>query len=80
MTEADIKEASAFGRVDEDGTVYVREGHHERAVGQYPGVPHEEALKVFIRRYLDLKAQLALFDQRIDSLSIREIDQNLSTL
>jgi hypothetical protein len=59
--------------------VYVREGSRERAVGQFPGVPESEAVALYVRRYLDLKAQLALFEARIDSLTIREIDQNLAT-
>ena len=30
---------AAFGRVDSDGTVYVRTSAGERVVGQVPGVP-----------------------------------------
>jgi hypothetical protein len=78
--EEEEREAATFGRVDENGVVYVREGSHEREVGQFPGVPEAEALALYVRRYLDLKAQLALFEARIESLTIREMDQNLSTL
>jgi hypothetical protein len=80
INEEEAREAATFGRVDENGTVYVREGTREREVGQFPGVSDDEALALYVRRYLDLKAQLSLFEARIDSLSIREIDQNLSTL
>ncbi|GAA1986409.1 DUF349 domain-containing protein [Isoptericola halotolerans] len=74
--------ATGFGRVDDDGTVYVREATGERSVGQYPGVSTEEALSLYVRRYLDLAAKVTLFETRLDSadLSVREIDQTLSKL
>lgn len=74
--------AASFGRVADDGTVYVRESAGERSVGQYPGVSTDEALSLYVRRYLDLVAKVALFDTRLDSadLSVREIDQTLSKL
>lgn len=80
VSDEELREAATFGRVDEEGTVYVREGSRERAVGQYPGVPEAEAIALYVRRYADLRAQLSLFEARIDSLSIKEIDQNLATL
>ncbi|HYI33176.1 MAG TPA: DUF349 domain-containing protein, partial [Glaciibacter sp.] len=43
-----------WGRVDESGTVYVREGDGERAVGQYPDATPEEALAYFERKYVEL--------------------------
>ena len=39
-----IGDPSAFGRVGEDGTVYVRTSSGEKAVGSYPGKTAEEAL------------------------------------
>ncbi|MFE7407599.1 DUF349 domain-containing protein [Isoptericola sp. NPDC057559] len=74
--------AEAFGRVDEDGTVYVREAAGERQVGQFPGVDTSEAMSLYVRRYLDLDAKVALFETRLDSadLSVREIDQTLTKL
>ncbi|MFV2143015.1 MULTISPECIES: DUF349 domain-containing protein [Isoptericola] len=79
---AEEASAAGFGRVDDDGTVYVRETAGERSVGQYPGVSTDEALSLYVRRYLDLVAKVALFDTRLDSadLSVREIDQTLSKL
>jgi hypothetical protein len=53
-----------WGRVDEDGTVYVREGDGERAVGQYPDGTQEEALAYFERKYTDLAGQVSLLEQR----------------
>lgn len=54
-----------WGRVDDDGTVWVRTSEGERAVGQYPGATQEEALAYFTRKYEDLAAQVSLLEQRI---------------
>ncbi|KAB7791431.1 DUF349 domain-containing protein [Bifidobacterium leontopitheci] len=77
-----IKAAEAFGRVDDNGTVYVKEGETEREVGQFPDVSKEEALSLYARRYLDLKAKLNLFAGRLrsDSIKQHEIDETLKTL
>lgn len=79
---AAAKAAEAFGRVDEDGTVWVREESGERSVGQFPGVSAEEALSLYVRRYLDLAAKVGLFEARLDGtdLSVKEIDQTLARL
>jgi hypothetical protein len=74
--------AEKFGRVADDGTVYVREAAGERAVGQFPGVSEAEAMSLYVRRYLDLVAKVALFETRLTGadLSVREIDQTLAKL
>lgn len=53
-----------WGRVDESGTVYVREAGGERAVGQYPDATPEEALAYFERKFTDLAGQVTLLEQR----------------
>jgi len=53
-----------WGRVDETGTVYVREAEGERAVGQYPDATPEEALAYFERKYVELNGQVTLLEQR----------------
>lgn len=53
-----------WGRVDETGTVFVREGDVERAVGQYPDGSAEEALAYFERKFTDLAGQVGLLEQR----------------
>ncbi|TFD67482.1 DUF349 domain-containing protein [Cryobacterium sp. Hb1] len=53
-----------WGRVDETGTVYVREAAGERAVGQYPDATPEEALAYFERKYVELNGQVTLLEQR----------------
>lgn len=54
-----------WGRVDDEGTVFVREGDSERAVGQYPDGTPEEALAYFERKFTDLAGQVTLLEQRI---------------
>lgn len=53
-----------WGRVDETGTVYVREATGERAVGQYPDATAAEALAYFERKYVELNGQVTLLEQR----------------
>ena len=54
-----------WGRVDDDGTVYVREGDGERAVGQYPDATAAEAIAYFERKYVELAGQVGLLEQRV---------------
>lgn len=81
-SQADIEKAESFGRVDDNGTVYVREGDGEREVGQFPDASKAEALALYARRYLDLKAKLAMFANRLKSNAVkpREINETLATL
>ena len=81
-SEADVKAAEAFGRVDDNGTVFVKDGDAEREVGQFPDVSKEEALALYARRFLDLKAKLDLLATRLASPNIkaREIDESVKLL
>lgn len=54
-----------WGRVDESGAVFVREGEEWREVGQYPDGTAEEALAYFERKYVDLAGQVTLLEQRV---------------
>ena len=58
-------EQSPWGRVDETGTVFVRESGGERAVGQFPDGTPEEALAYFQRKFTELAGQVTLLEQRI---------------
>ena len=62
-----IGDPAAFGRVADDGTVYVRTAHGETAVGSYPGKTPEEALSYFVRKFEVLAAEVALLAARIKS-------------
>lgn len=55
---------AAWGRVDDDGTVSVREGESWRVVGQYPDGTPEEALAYFERKYSDLASEVTLLEVR----------------
>jgi Domain of Unknown Function (DUF349) len=57
-------EQAPWGRVDETGTVYVREATGERAVGQFPDGSPEEALAYFQRKFVELAGQVTLLEQR----------------
>lgn len=54
----------AWGRVDDDGTVSVREGAQWRVVGQFPDGTPAEALAYFERKYADLAGEVTLLEQR----------------
>lgn len=79
---AEAAHAATFGSVDEEGNVSVREAAGERVVGQYPGATTEEALALYVRRFLDLQAKVTLFEARLAAtdLSVKEIDQTLARL
>jgi DNA repair exonuclease SbcCD ATPase subunit len=56
---------SEWGRVAEDGTVYVRTADGERAVGSWQAGPPEEGLALFARKYEQLSTEVALLEQRL---------------
>jgi hypothetical protein len=56
-----------FGRVDPDGTVYVRTADGERSVGQMPGESAETALGFFIKRFEALELEVSLLEARVRS-------------
>jgi len=62
--------AREFGRVTDDGTVRVRTAEGERTVGQVPGVPAEEALAFYTRRYADLAVEVELLERRVRAAGI----------
>jgi hypothetical protein len=76
------EDAKRFGRVAEDGTVYVRTADGERAVGSYPGATPDEALAYFGRKYDEVLAQVELFEQRLSSadVSASEATSGIATL
>ena len=62
-----IGDPSKFGRVAEDGTVFVKTSSGERAVGSYPGKSNEEALQYFVRKFEAVASEVALLAARIKS-------------
>jgi hypothetical protein len=58
-------ESHPWGRVAEDGTVYVRTSEGERVVGIWQAGSPDEALAFFTRRYDALATEVSLLERRI---------------
>ena len=74
--------SSEWGRVDDDGTVYVKTVDGERAVGSYPAGTPEEALAFFTERFEALSFEVQLLEQRVNSgkLSPEEAAESIKTV
>ena len=71
---------SAFGRVAEDGTVYVLFNDTERAVGQVPDATPEDALAFFQRRGEALAVEVDLLMSRIRNGALSPDDARRAVL
>ena len=81
IDQAAASAAAAWGRVDSEGNVWLRSDSGERIVGQYAaGGGAEEALSLYVRRYLDLAAQVSLLESRVDNVSPEESKSSLKSL
>ncbi|HEX6499572.1 MAG TPA: DUF349 domain-containing protein [Micromonosporaceae bacterium] len=58
---------TAFGRVDADGTVYVKTASGERMVGSWQAGSPEEGLAHFARRFADLVTEADVIEARLAS-------------
>jgi Domain of Unknown Function (DUF349) len=56
---------NSWGRVGDDGTVYVRTKEGERAVGQWPDAEPAEALAFYTRRFEALAFEVDLLEKRV---------------
>ncbi len=54
-----------WGRVDTDGTVYVRTAEGERVIGSWQAGSPEEALAFYQRKFASLDTEVSLLEQRI---------------
>ena len=75
-------ESARFGRVDDEGHVFVTVGDEEREVGSYPGATPDEALQYFARKYDELAASAELLEARLANpdVSAKEVADGLTTL
>jgi hypothetical protein len=64
---APLPRSSEFGRVDADGTVYLRTPDGERVIGSWQAGTPEEGLAHFVRRYDDLVTEVTLLEERLAS-------------
>ncbi len=56
-----------WGRVADDGTVYVKTADGERPVGQYPEGTPEQAMEFYTKRYDALALEVHLLEQRVNA-------------
>src|SRR5579875_2938967 len=61
--------STQWGRIADDGTVYLRTADGERSIGSWQAGPPEEGLAFFTRRYDALAADVALLEGRVASQS-----------
>jgi hypothetical protein len=59
-----------WGRVDADGTVYVRTADGERVIGSWAAGSPEEALAFFRRKFESLQTEVALIEQRMKTTEV----------
>ena len=59
--------SSQWGRIDEDGTVFVRTPSGERVIGSWQAGDAEAGLAYYTRRYDDLATEVTLLEQRLTS-------------
>jgi hypothetical protein len=71
-----IGDPAQFGRVGEDGTVYVITPEGDKAVGSYPGKSPEEALAYFVRKFEAMASEVALLAARVTSGAMVPSDAN----
>jgi hypothetical protein len=71
-----------WGRVDDDGTVYVRTAAGERMVGSWQAGAPDEALAYFRRKYDALVTEVDLLEQRIKTtdLAASQAEQTIARL
>jgi hypothetical protein len=58
---------SDWGRIDDDGTVYVRTADGERAIGSWQAGDREAGIAFYEVRYEDLAAEVQLLEKRLES-------------
>lgn len=75
-----VPSPESFGRVADDGTVYVREGGDERVVGQYPDASAQEAMAFYVQRYQDLVTEVDLAEARLPQLGAKDVDSTIASL
>jgi hypothetical protein len=58
---------SEWGRIDDDGTVYVRTADGERAIGSWQAGDREAGIAFYQVRYQDLVTEVQLLEKRLES-------------
>lgn len=63
-----------WGRVDEEGNVYVRTAEGERLIGQWVGGDPAEAMSLYVRRFEGLQTEVSLLEKRLASGTVTPDD------
>lgn len=69
---------ASYGRVEDDGTVFVITSAGERRVGQVPDADKSEALAFFVRRFESLETEVELLVNRVASATVSPEDARKS--
>ncbi len=59
--------SSEWGRIDDDGTAYVRTPDGERVIGSWQAGDAEAGLAYYVRHFEDLETEVTLLEQRLES-------------
>jgi hypothetical protein len=59
--------SNEWGRIDDDGTVYVRTADGERVIGSWHAGTPEDGIEFYARRYTELAAEVTLLEGRAKS-------------
>ncbi len=70
----------SFGRVDADGTVFVRTSAGEVPVGQFQAGSPDEALAYYIRKFTALETEVVLLEQRLSGGADVAVDEAAATV
>jgi len=70
----------AWGRIDADGTVYVRTAAGERPIGSWQAGTPEEGLAYYQRRYDDLAAEVAVLEARVSTADPKQVSAAVTKL
>jgi hypothetical protein len=75
-------ESKKFGKVDEEGNVYLLTDGTEKYIGQYVGDDLDNAMDIYIERYLDILSLFDAFQTRLKNavVSDRDIERSLKDL
>src|SRR5438067_6810305 len=67
MSETGVAAEHPWGRIGDDGTVYLRTAEGERVIGSWQAGSPAEGLAYYVRKYDDLAAEVAVLEGRIGS-------------
>ncbi|MDR2508862.1 MAG: DUF349 domain-containing protein [Candidatus Ancillula sp.] len=81
LDDQKMQSARKFGRVDEEGRVFVKVGDEERQVGQYLSGEIDAEMTLFVRRFVDQVGKMEHFAMRASqaaNVTAPEIDESIA--